>query len=152
MAFNATLKRQRSSSGASFQQKTSKIATQVSGSRCSPTPSRPQSSNHFQSNLEKRLTSLTPTYRAEGTLSYQHGPSAGTSHAGSVALSDSGIAAEDDVAISEREENDALNEVVMALDVRNRDTVGCSYYVAREETLYLTADMKSGGIEIIETR
>jgi len=59
--------------------------------------------------------------------------------------------AEDEVAIHEREDNDSLNEVVMALDLRNRDTVGCSYYVAKEETLYLMGDIKFGGLDIVDT-
>ena len=59
--------------------------------------------------------------------------------------------AEDDRVIYEHEENDALNEIVMALELKSRDTVGCSYYVAREEKLYLMGDITLGGLEIIET-
>ncbi|KAL8771108.1 MAG: hypothetical protein Q9209_003279 [Squamulea sp. 1 TL-2023] len=39
----------------------------------------------------------------------------------------------------------------MAIDVRDRGTVGCAYYVAREEKLYMMQDVNSGGIDIIET-
>lgn len=44
-----------------------------------------------------------------------------------------------------------MNEVIMAVDLRDRGTVGCAYYVAREEKLYLMEDVRFGGIEIIET-
>ncbi|KAL9609329.1 MAG: hypothetical protein Q9167_005895 [Letrouitia subvulpina] len=58
---------------------------------------------------------------------------------------------ENDTEISEREANDFLNEVVMAIDLRDWATIGCSFYIAREETLYMMEDVKSGGPEIIET-
>lgn len=34
---------------------------------------------------------------------------------------------------SNREENDSLDEIIMAVDLKDRGTVGCCYYVAREE-------------------
>jgi DNA mismatch repair protein MSH5 len=40
----------------------------------------------------------------------------------------------------------------MAVDVRERGTVGCSYYVAREEKLYLMEDVKLGGPEVVDAR
>jgi DNA mismatch repair protein MSH5 len=53
----------------------------------------------------------------------------------------------------ERDEDfDALNEVVMAVDLRDYGTVGCAYYVAREETMYFMEDAKLGGKEMIELR
>ncbi|KAL1618838.1 hypothetical protein SLS54_006953 [Diplodia seriata] len=45
---------------------------------------------------------------------------------------------------------DALDEIIMAVDIRERKTVGCSYYVAREEKLYLMEDMKLGDVETID--
>lgn len=51
----------------------------------------------------------------------------------------------------ERENQDAVNETVMAIDMRDRGTVGCAYYVAREETLYLMEDIKMAGLGIIDT-
>lgn len=53
-------------------------------------------------------------------------------------------------AISEYEQSDALNEVIMALDIRNKETVGCCYYVAKEEKLYFTADIKFGGLDAVD--
>ena len=58
---------------------------------------------------------------------------------------------EEEGEIQEREENDALNEVVMAVDLRDRGTVGCCYYVAREEKLYFMEDVKHGELDIIDT-
>ena len=58
---------------------------------------------------------------------------------------------EDDEAVKLPQDDDSLNEVIMALDMRSRDTVGCCYYVARQETLYLTSDIKYGGIDCIDT-
>ena len=51
----------------------------------------------------------------------------------------------------EEEEDDSLNEVMMAIDMRDRDTIGCSYYAAREEKLYVLSDIKYGGLDIIDT-
>lgn len=49
-------------------------------------------------------------------------------------------------------DDDSLNEVIMAVDVRTRGTVGCSYYVPREEKLYFMEDVKFGGADVVETR
>ncbi|KAF2088890.1 hypothetical protein K490DRAFT_64102 [Saccharata proteae CBS 121410] len=46
---------------------------------------------------------------------------------------------------------DALNEVVMAIDLRDRGTVGCAYYVAREEKLHFMEDSRLGGLEMIDS-
>lgn len=51
----------------------------------------------------------------------------------------------------DREDGDAVNETIMAIDLRDRGTVGCAYYVAREERLYLMEDIKMAGMEIIDT-
>lgn len=48
------------------------------------------------------------------------------------------------------EDADHLNEVIMAIDLRERGTVGCCYYVAMEEKLYLMEDVKHGGLEIVQ--
>jgi hypothetical protein len=58
---------------------------------------------------------------------------------------------ESDAETKMREDADALNEIIMAVDLRDRGTIGCAYYVAREEKLYLMEDIKMGGLEIIET-
>jgi DNA mismatch repair protein MSH5 len=43
-----------------------------------------------------------------------------------------------------------MNEVIMAVDMRS-GTIGCSYYIAREEKLCLMQDIKFGGLDIIDT-
>jgi len=46
---------------------------------------------------------------------------------------------------------DALNEVVMAVDIRGRNgTVGCAYYVARGEKLCFMEDVKLGGVDVVD--
>lgn len=45
---------------------------------------------------------------------------------------------------------DALNEVVMAVDLEEKGTVGCAYYVAREERLYFMEDAKLGGVDMVD--
>ncbi|KAJ4296681.1 hypothetical protein N0V90_006729 [Kalmusia sp. IMI 367209] len=47
-------------------------------------------------------------------------------------------------------EDDTLNEVVMAVDLQQKDTVGCCYYVAWSEKLYFMEDVKLGGIAVID--
>ena len=48
------------------------------------------------------------------------------------------------------EDADYLGEVVTAIQVKNNDTVGCSFYVARDERLFVGGDMKYGGVEVVE--
>ncbi|KAI9713851.1 MAG: MutS protein msh5 [Bogoriella megaspora] len=48
-------------------------------------------------------------------------------------------------------DEDALNEVVMAVDMRERASVGCAYYVARDEKLYLMEDVKLGTVDVIDS-
>ncbi|RYO26585.1 hypothetical protein AA0111_g7984 [Alternaria arborescens] len=52
---------------------------------------------------------------------------------------------------NEAEENDdTLIEVIMAVDLTPRGTVGCCYYVAREEKLYFMEDIQCGDVDVIE--
>jgi DNA mismatch repair protein MSH5 len=44
------------------------------------------------------------------------------------------------------------NEIIMAIDLRDRRTVGCAYYVARTETMYFMEDCKLGNVHIIDSR
>jgi len=46
---------------------------------------------------------------------------------------------------------DQLNEVVMAVNLTDRGTVGCAYYVARDEKLYFMEDVKLGGADIVDS-
>jgi DNA mismatch repair protein MSH5 len=45
---------------------------------------------------------------------------------------------------------DHLDEVIMAVQLTERRTVGCAYYVARAETLYFMEDVKLGGPDIVD--
>lgn len=45
---------------------------------------------------------------------------------------------------------DMTNEIVMAVDMNARGTVGCSYYVAAEEKLYFMEDVTFGGVEVVD--
>jgi hypothetical protein len=47
--------------------------------------------------------------------------------------------------------DDTDNEVVMAVDVRDRYTLGCAYYIAREEKLYFMQDCKLSDKTMVET-
>lgn len=47
-------------------------------------------------------------------------------------------------------DEDELNEVVMAVDMRERGAVGCAYYVAQSESFYFMDDFKLGGVDIID--
>lgn len=45
-----------------------------------------------------------------------------------------------------------LSEVVMAVNVGKRGTVGCAYYLAREEKLYFMEDVQQGGVDVVDQR
>lgn len=47
--------------------------------------------------------------------------------------------------------DDDLDLVVVAIDVRDSGTIGCSYYSTQEEALYLLGDMPSFGSDNIDT-
>lgn len=47
--------------------------------------------------------------------------------------------------------DDDLDLVVVAIDVRDSGTIGCSYYSTEEEALYLLGDMPSFGSDNIDT-
>jgi hypothetical protein len=56
--------------------------------------------------------------------------------------------AEDD--IQRREDADSLNEIIMAVDMKERGTLGCAFYIAREEKLCLMEDIKMTGLDIVD--
>lgn len=58
---------------------------------------------------------------------------------------------ETEVEIQEREDLDALNEIIMAIEMKERGSIGCAYYIAREEKLCLMEDMKMAGLKIVDT-
>ena len=54
--------------------------------------------------------------------------------------------------VEEIEEDESMLERIMAIDMRDRGCIGCCYYVAANEALYLLEDIKSGGLETIDLR
>lgn len=48
--------------------------------------------------------------------------------------------------------DDTLNEVIMAVDLTPQGTVGCCYYIAREEQLYFMEDIQCGGVDVVDAR
>lgn len=48
--------------------------------------------------------------------------------------------------------DDDLDQVIMAIDKKDSGTVGCSYYSAQEERLYLLGDIRSAGTDTIDSR
>ncbi|KAJ5634012.1 DNA mismatch repair protein MutS core [Penicillium herquei] len=46
--------------------------------------------------------------------------------------------------------DDDLGHIIAAIDIKNHGTVGCSFYSAEKETLYLLGDSPSGGAETVE--
>ena len=107
------------------------------------------SSEHFAAKRQKpqpkkRVTLRSPTNRAiPTTVSSQASPEVRRIPS---------LRPEDDSSLNNREDDDALDEIVLALDLRERGTVGCCYHVAREEKLYFMDDIKFGGIDVIDTR
>ena len=135
MAFKLPLKRSRESSVSSATNSRSKSHSSVS--RSSPTLVLKPSP------LPLKRVSLRPaSSRAQSA--------ALSNRDASTAPSSPGTEPENDAAINEREESDALNEIIMAVDVKGRGNVGCSYYVAREEKLYFMEDVKLGGLEVVD--
>ena len=59
---------------------------------------------------------------------------------------------EDDSNVQDSETDNSLDQVIMAVDMRDKGTVGCCYYVAKEEKLYMMDDVKYGGIDVIDAR
>ncbi|EER28003.1 MutS domain III family protein [Coccidioides posadasii C735 delta SOWgp] len=53
--------------------------------------------------------------------------------------------------LSEGGGDDDLCQIIMAIDMKDRGTVGCSYYVADQKKLYIVEDIASGGMDVVET-
>jgi hypothetical protein len=47
---------------------------------------------------------------------------------------------------------DGENETIMAIDMREQQTIGCAYYTACEEKLYLMQDCKFADLTLFDTR
>ncbi|MCJ1471038.1 MutS protein msh5 [Pseudocyphellaria aurata] len=116
--------------------------------RSSPTP-RMHPPNSPQIQTRKQVNFDQQSSRGSSAAIFDRANSAArTSRVGSNGPLVSVEVAESNCDIQAREENDSLHEVIMAVDLRDKGTVGCCYYVAGEEKLYLMEDVKYGGIEI----
>jgi DNA mismatch repair protein MSH5 len=43
-----------------------------------------------------------------------------------------------------------MDEIFMAIDMRDKGTIGCSYYVVREERLYVMQDIKTASLDVVD--
>lgn len=50
----------------------------------------------------------------------------------------------------DEEQDDSMEHIVMAIDRTNKGTIGCAYYVAREEVLRCMEPIENGGVDAIE--
>lgn len=48
-------------------------------------------------------------------------------------------------------EDDTLHEIIMAVNLAPRGTVGCCYYVAEEEKLFFMEDIELGNIDVVDS-
>lgn len=62
--------------------------------------------------------------------------------------SESTRAASESVAQDERD--DTLNEIIMAVDLSPGATVGCCYYVARDEKMFFMEDIQMGDVDVVD--
>ncbi len=99
----------------------------------------------------KRVNSYLPSAQGSPILNPNNtNPTTPLSRATSHVPQESVAVTENDDDIRDREEDDFLDKVVMAVDMREKGTVGCCYYVAREEKLYMMDDIKYGEMEVID--
>ncbi|KAI1407499.1 muts domain V-domain-containing protein [Hypoxylon sp. FL1857] len=49
------------------------------------------------------------------------------------------------------EDADALGEIIMAIDMKDNGNLGCAYYVAIDEALFLLEDVPMSGMDLVET-
>jgi hypothetical protein len=49
------------------------------------------------------------------------------------------------------EDDDVLNETILAVDLKESDSIGCAYYIALDETLFLQEDLAMAGSDFVET-
>ena len=120
--------------------------------------SRPQSQSlsHISSVPRGVTPSVAPSTPRLPPLSQQNGislrpsssrPAASSSRDGDIIRTYD----ETEIEVQEREDLDALNEIIMAVEMKERGSIGCAYYVARQEKLCFMEDIKMAGPEIIDT-
>lgn len=45
-----------------------------------------------------------------------------------------------------------MDHIIVALDMRDKDKVGCAYYIASEERLLCMEELTGGGVDLVEKR
>ncbi|KAI0599362.1 muts domain V-domain-containing protein [Biscogniauxia sp. FL1348] len=102
-----------------------------SRSATQPYPSSPQLPSHPR---RQRLSLRPPSQRASSVISDGHPEDDDPEH-------------DDEVS---QEDADALNEIIMAIDMRDGN-LGCAYYTALDEALFLLEDVAMAEIDLVET-
>ncbi|KLJ07360.1 DNA mismatch repair protein MSH5 [Blastomyces silverae] len=115
-------------------------------SRSSHQRSQPRRNQRpFNSSSRGRRDRIASSARESSVAAY-------TENSGNNQVSDGVSQRQGNVGQHERDdENAELCQVVMAMDMKERGSVGCCYYVAAEQKLCLLEDITSGGLEAIET-
>jgi DNA mismatch repair protein MSH5 len=115
--------------------------------------SRSISSSHTRSSqrtsnstTSRRLGSTATAGHSEPRFSAQGGPRIHNSPSN---RSSSHIVGHND-GPDDLQDEDTLNEVVMAVDMTPRGTVGCCYYVARDEKLFFMEDIQLGDVDVVD--
>ncbi|KAH6615072.1 muts domain V-domain-containing protein [Boeremia exigua] len=70
---------------------------------------------------------------------------------GDIAIVHSGAHEVDQAINHDDVHDDTLGEIIMAVDMTPRGTIGCCYYIAQEERLYFMEDVQLGDINVIDT-
>ena len=122
----------------------------------SPSIRRPSSSLSYSSptsravaHSHKRVSLVPPSLGASPVASLSPPRDPDTFQQSSTPLHARIIQEQDGVEV---EEDESLAERIMAVDMRNRGDIGCCYYVAQREALYLLEDIRSAGLETIDLR
>lgn len=136
MSFKVPRKRQRAESVTSY--------ASSQAYRSSTSPSRSSAPGFSQP--PSSISQQRPSQRVVQWATSQ------TSRAGSETASVAESAQIDRLSDATDADLDALDEIIMSVDIKERGTIGCSYYVAREEKLYFMQDMSLGSIEVIDSR
>lgn len=128
-----------------------KFNPKASSSRGTTSSSRPKSSRPEPfarlSSVSRSIRSTPPAF-AQGRVSLKLQASQSSSRSRNEDVIPL-IESEED--IQAREDADEMNEIIMAIDMREKGTMGCAYYIAREEKLYLMQDIKMAGLDIVDT-
>lgn len=98
-------------------------------------PHEPYSS--LAASLDRRNASRTPSERHPPSRSNDYNTPSNARHDAR-----DGIASDID---------DLDHETILALDVKERGALGCAYYSASTDTLFVMEDLASGGMELLES-